>query len=316
MNTEYDIIAICGSTYDITALAHTDVVFYDSTPSRIYTTCGGSGRNAAENMARLGLRTNIISAFGTDEFSKTLIESCHKVGMDTRFCHISKGDRACLYLALLDSEGELMLAASDLSVLEAFPLKLLSQAKDYINNHSLTFVDTNLSEEALLTVARISDRDIFADTVSVAKAPRLKKILPRLTILKTNRRELSALAEIDIENDQDILRAAKIILAHGTKQLYVTLGEKGSCFIDSDGQVQWMRAFPVDVLNVTGAGDAFCGGIAYGFLHKLPPADILQLGTAMSHIALSSFDSVNVEVSEDRMLKLKEEFSALTERIG
>ncbi|MDO4565457.1 MAG: carbohydrate kinase family protein [Clostridia bacterium] len=294
-------LAIVGSTYDITGMATGDAILYDSNPSRIYGSCGGAGRNVAENMARMGIGVGLISAYGTDAFSNEMIEANLSAGMDISHCYIREGATACMYITLLDKHGELMLAAADLSLTESMEPEFFERAADYIKGFPLVFVDTNNTERSLQRIAEISKGRMFADTVSISKAARLRPILSRMDTIKTNRGELEALSGMKAERLEDIRKAAESLLEKGVKRVFVTMGKEGSCCCTGAGFFK-LRAFPAEVRSVSGAGDAFAAAVTYGTLRGFTDEEILLLGTAASRIALCSPYAVNGEMSESRLL--------------
>ena len=119
MKKHGEVLVIGGSTYDTTCVVLGDPIPRDSNPSRIYGGCGGVGRNIAENVARMGLKTALMTAFGTDSFSKELVNSCYRVGIDYSHSFVAENAGACKYTSIIDNKGELLLAASDLGLMEA-----------------------------------------------------------------------------------------------------------------------------------------------------------------------------------------------------
>lgn len=305
---EQKVLAIGGSTYDITASILGTPVPCDSNPSRIYGGAGGVGRNIAENIARMGIKTSMITAFGKDAFSDALIASCENVGMDVsqaiRFPNESSG----IYLSIMDKAGELQYAASDLTLIEKIPCSEFENRADYLRSFPFLLLEANLTEPMLRTIAAVCDAKIVCDAVSVTKAVRLRAILPRIEALKVNRMELAAVSGIEIKKAEDIDRAAEALMQAGVKRVYVTMGMEGSCCFTGQGRED-CPAYPVKVVNVTGAGDAFTAAVMYGIIHEYSDDKILRIGTAASHIALQSEKAVSEQMSEDKLLQIYEQFS-------
>lgn len=304
---EQKVLAIGGSTYDITASILGTPVPCDSNPSRIYGGAGGVGRNIAENIARMGIKTSMITAFGKDAFSDALIASCENVGMDVsqaiRFLNESSG----IYLSIMDKAGELQYAASDLTLIEKIPCSEFENRADYLRSFPYLLLDANLTEPMLKTIASLTDAKIVCDAVSVTKAVRLRAILPHIEALKVNRMELAAIADVEIKSPEDVKRAADRLLHEGVKRVFITMGMDGSCCYTESGA--WScSAFPIDVINVTGAGDAFTAAVTYGMINGYSNEDILRLGTAASHIALRSEKAVSPEMNEAALLQIYDGF--------
>jgi len=304
---ERDIVVVGGATYDITGRLLQTVNAHDSNPSQIYTSCGGVGRNIVENAARIGLVSSFITVWGTDAFSDQLRASCERAGVDISHCYIQEGISPCVYINLLDQQGELLVAASDLSAIENQPADMFAGSVEYINQHKLLCLDSNLLEDQLVAIVSHCKAAIICDTVSIAKAPRIKSILPYLYAIKTNIGELGALTGRSINSRDDIEEAGGEMLAAGLQKGFVTMGKEGACCIDRKGTV-WVEKPTVKVKSVSGAGDAFCAGIAYGILRDLSTEDTLLFSTAMSYITLENPTTVSDSLTEQRVLQLAKQF--------
>ncbi len=307
MKRQGDVLVIGGSTYDTTCVVLGKPIPNDSNPSRIYGGCGGVGRNIAENTARMGMQTALMTAFGSDAFSKELVSSCYRVGIDYSRSFVSENAGACKYISIIDSGGELLMAASDLGLMEAVGPAFFVSDISYLNSFSSLLMDANNTEEMLTAVAGAYKGRIFADAVSIKKAPRLRSILNRLDTVKVNRGELGGLTGKPVENDRQIREAAEYLLSEGVHHVFVTKGTDGACCYDGE-TVYSVPSFPVKVKNVTGAGDAFSAAVLYGSMRGYSCPDILLLGTAASHIALTSGYAVSEDMTEERLLHTFKEF--------
>lgn len=306
-----DVLAIVGSTYDITGIATcSNALLYDSNPSRVYGGAGGAGRNIGENMARMGMDTGIISSYGTDVFSLELMNACKEAGMDVSHCFVEANGTSCMYISLLDQAGELLLAAADLSLHESIDPNRIDEQADYINEFQIVYVDTNNTEEQLRHIAAVAEGRLFADTVSISKAVRLRSILGHLDTLKTNRGELEELAGMNCPTLEELKDGARALINCGVKRVFVTMGKEGSFCCTAD-EFHMIPSFPTEVKNVTGAGDAFAAALAYGSLKGFSNKELLILGTAASRIALQSPYAVNSEMSEEKLLATYDELKKL-----
>lgn len=307
MKNNCRVLVIGGANYDITAGITGSVVPADSNPARIFGSCGGVGRNIAENLARMGADAAFMTAWGDDPLSAALAESCRSVGLDISGCISIRGASAAMYMDILDSNGELLLAASDLTVLEQIPLEELAARREYISSFSHVFLDANLLPEQLETAAACADGKLFADAVSVSKAPRLESVLTKLFALKVNRAELEILSGMNARTETDMKAAAGKLISRGVKRVFITLGAEGSCCLSENGFFTF-HARKTAIESVTGAGDAFAAAIVLADMMEMNEADSLRLGTAAAELALGSPAAVSREMSRER---LKEKFNGL-----
>lgn len=306
-----EVLVIGSATYDICGHLSVDTIPGDSNPGTVSGSCGGVGRNIAENMARMGLSVSLLTTFGEDSFSAILKDSCRKCGIDYSGSFFSKDYSSNAYLSVIDKNGELLVAASDHELFENMPVEALQRNAEYIADFPNVFLDANLTDELLECAAALSKGRVFADAVSVAKAVRLKSILQKIDTLKVNRAELSAISGLPAETQEEVLTACDNLLGKGVQRIFVTMGLNGCCCADAAGYTAF-PAFPAKVVNVTGAGDAFAAGIVYSAVKDLPVKDTLRLCTAASHIALEAPCAVNERMSERSLMEVYDRFSIET----
>lgn len=295
----FEVLLIGGSVYDITAKIKGDTVPADSNPSVIYGGCGGVGRNIAVNAAKMGVKATFMTALGTDSFAHALEESCQTVGLDlSNAVRVAGG--SSIYLSILDRNGELTMAASDLALLEAVSPDAYNKAA--IAAAPIIFVDANLPEDTLKMIAETANGELYADAVSVKKGLRLRPVLNRLHTLKANRAELAAISGMPAGTLEELRAAAGAVLKKGVRRVFVTMGLDGCAVLEGSG-FDMIPAFPVAVNNVTGAGDAFSAAILFGTVKNMSSRQILRLGTAAARIALCSAEAVSRDMSPDMLMK-------------
>ena len=77
----------------------------------------------------------------------------------------------------------------------------------------------------------------------------------------------------------DLPKACAMIRDMGARCVIVTLGARGLVYLDGD-RFGRMEAFPVNVVDTTGAGDVFHGAFCYGLVAGLPLETDLALASA------------------------------------
>ena len=110
---------------------------------------GGSTRNVAECLGRLGLGSDLtfISAVGDDDKQSFIVNSLSKVGISTDSLCVKKGDRTAAFTGVLDKNGDFFCGVADMGVLEFIPKSHLDLFKFW--ESEILILDSNIGEETL-----------------------------------------------------------------------------------------------------------------------------------------------------------------------
>lgn len=278
---------------DITARCTDAARMYDSNISTVSFSHGGVGRNIVHNCALLGLDCSFISAAGTDAFADGMMNELRSLGTDIsrviRDPELSTGT----YIAFIDGNGEMIIAANDMRINEKITPRYLESCR---LEGGLNAFDANLGEDAIEYIVSLK-APCFAEPVSGPKCVKLKPFLGSIDVLKPNVYEAEALTGIDTSDEAGIIRAGMKLNEAGTGKVYITAGEKGA-YLFENGKM--LHAVPprTKVVNATGAGDAFSAGILYSLAKDLPAESSLKIACAMSSAALTAGSAVNTDISE------------------
>jgi pseudouridine kinase len=169
------VVVVGGSNLDVKARAAAPMQPGTSNPGTGAMAAGGVGRNIAENLARLGTRTLLVSAVGRDAAGEMVLAQSLAAGVELDLVH--RTDRATgTYVALLDAGGELVAAVSDMTATDELGPMQVGRARDAIAAASLLVLDGNLlpvTLAAALDVAHAAGVRAILEPVSAPKAARL-----------------------------------------------------------------------------------------------------------------------------------------------
>jgi pseudouridine kinase len=296
------VVVVGGANTDIAGFTERPLVQRDSNPGHVRVSAGGVGRNIAENLARLGVPTYLVAAFGEGHDARALVEACREAGVDVVEVP-APGVPASRYLAILDDAGDLALAVNDMRATESLTSEALDAHAPLLAGAAAIVLDANLAAEALGSLAgRFADVPLVLDCVSVPKVSRARSILGALWAVKANMAEAQALSGEDAASP---LEAAHGCVRAGAARAFVTAGPDGAGWVTPEGEGTFTPP-PLDVVNATGAGDAFTAGLVYALLAGLDARQAALFGSAMSRLALGSEQTVSPEISEERALQTME----------
>lgn len=297
------VIVIGGANADIKGRSSGTYIAGTSNPGDVAMSVGGVGRNIAENLARLGIETALLTVLGDDANGWLIRAQTEAAGVDLSLT-LTGPAATGTYLAVLDNRGELQGAINDMRNIEWLAPGHLETAKDRFATVGMLVADCNISAECLSWLSAFAARrniPLLIEPVSVPKARKLltfERTAPVYAVTP-NRQQLEALA-----GEQDIASAIARLHALGFANVIVHRGGQGA--IASDGT----RRYALDAIatsgiaDVTGAGDAAVSGLVCGLLDGLPLPEAARLGQAAAAIKLGSRQSVAPELSRDRVLQL------------
>ena len=141
-------VVIGGANVDLKARSARRATSATSNPGHASMAPGGVGRNIAENLARLGDRVHLVSIVGRDALGDNLLE--HTAAAGVRIEHVARTDQPTgTYTAVLDVDGELLVAIADMEATAELGPEQLHAARDVIATAGVLVLDGNLSREAL-----------------------------------------------------------------------------------------------------------------------------------------------------------------------
>lgn len=281
------VVAIGGANLDIHGRPAAPIRESDSNPGSVHSSPGGVARNVAENLARLGVDCRLVSAVGHDQPGDMLIRLGRAAGIDMR--HVLRSDRGptSTYVSVLDENGELQLAISDMRVVDELGPEQLQGLEAMLKQAALIVLDTNLGEAALAWLTdTLRDRTIFVDTVSGTKASRIRPYLQAVHTLAPSAREAESLTGLPARTARQLPRVAQWCHDRGVERVFVTLGKRGVFYSSAESQGIVPPLANRRKSNTGGAGDAFLAGLAYSWLERLGLEASLRFGLAAASITL------------------------------
>ncbi len=235
---------------------------------KLHKCAGGSAANLCVALARLGQDSRFIGRVGDDPLGHFLIDNFRKEKVDIGQLQIDEKVGTGLQFIAITRDGERTMygfrgANIYLSVDEINMDCVKSSRVLHISGYALLSDPQRKTTIKILKVARGAGALVSLD-VGVLPATRATNrvcsILRSVDILFLGEREASALV-----GTKKPEKAAKDLLKFGPKIVALKLGRKG-CFILTDRERVRSPAFPIKVVDTTGAGDAFDAGFLTGVI--------------------------------------------------
>lgn len=310
LREEQMVLVIGGSTLDLKCRSGAALQLGTSNPGMTSRSAGGVGRNIADNLARLGTQTTLITVIGQDADGDYLMQESRAAGV--QLAHVIRASQPTgRYVAILDNTGEMAVAIADMTAMEALRPEHLHPARDLMRQASLVILDGNLPPDALrfaLESAATAGVAVLLDPVSTPKATRLAPLLEAhrpVQTLTPNLSELEAITGQRLSGDDDLCRAAASLHDRGVSQVWVRMGDRGSLLSEAGGaggiRQTLMPAEPHidgnEVVDVTGAGDSALAAFAHALLQGHDPIQAARFGHAAAAFTIRSPETVRADMS-------------------
>lgn len=293
---ETRIAVIGGANVDLSATLSDAFIAADSNPGHIEVGYGGVARNIAHNLALLGTKAQLLTIFGGDLFGGLLHDYCKQQGIDIHLSEKITPLRSGLYLCINNHGGEMIAAVADTESIREITPEWLAKRIGEINQSDFIVMDTNISEDSIRYLMENSTAPLFIDGVSTTKAHRVvnalrKCKLPYLHTLKLNLKEALAVTETATYSE-----AAQRLLDMGVAHVYLTLGGEG--VYCRNAAEEWLfPALPGEIVNTTGAGDAFLAGVVFAHAKGIGFPQTAQYGLMAARATLLSPKAVNPDIA-------------------
>lgn len=264
-------------------------------------TCGGSAANTIVGLARLGCKVGFIGKVANDREGKMLLEDFHKESVDTKGIIKTKTGRSGTVMGFIDEKGERALYV-DPGVNDTIEFEEINKKYAYETKilHITSFVGEKSFEaqkrlvESLPKNVKISldPGELYARKGLKALSP----ILDRSFVLMPNAKEIALLT-----GEKDYMAGAETLLKMGAKIVAVKLGSRG-CYVTDGKEKHHIEAFKVQVVDTTGAGDAFCAGFLYGLINGKP---LYECGKIGNFVASKCITKMGARAGLPRLDELK-----------
>ncbi|RMG90883.1 MAG: ribokinase [Chloroflexi bacterium] len=276
-----------------------------SNPARIRVTRGGTARNVAENLGRLGADVILLSAVGNDRTGERLIQQTAEANVNVDYVLTVEGQNTGAYIAILEADGSLSVALDDVRVMEHITANYLYRHRKLFRDATMIMMDGSLSPKAMEMVVRLSTQyqvPLCADPSSTRLAYKLRPYLHKLHLVVPNEVEAAALCETEfIGHDPDrSLELARQLVHIGVNNVVITLADFGIDYATSD-ETGYIPARYSEMVDSTGTGDAVTAAIIFGMINDMSPPEAIRLGAAAAGLTLQTAETVVPNLSLDML---------------
>jgi ribokinase len=243
--------------------------------------CGGSAANTVVGLARLGCKVGYIGKVGCDREGDILIQDFGNEGVNTAGVVRAGQGKSGSVMGFVDKKGSRALyinsGVNDNITLDEVNARYAAQAR-FLHLTSFVGDESFRTQKKLLDVIPESTKVSFDPGALYAQRSlvALEPIIRKTYVLMPNALELTLLT-----GEIAYSKGADAMISRGIKIVAVKLGSEG-CYVTDGNERHVIEPFKVDVVDTTGAGDAFCAGFLYGLING---KSLLECGNMGNFVA-------------------------------
>ncbi|HET7771849.1 MAG TPA: ribokinase [Chloroflexota bacterium] len=225
---------------------------------------GGKGANQAVAAARAGAQVEMIGRLGSDSFGQEIATALEEERIRLR--HVVRDPQEGTGVAgiVVGADG-----ANSIVVVPRANMKLseadVRKARGAIAAADVLLLQLEVPLEASLAAAKIARQAGVKVVLNPAPARDLPDALYAVVdVLTPNETETRFLTGVTATTTEGAAEAARVLRERGVKTVLLTLGERGALLLEEGQRPREIPTYPVEVVDTTAAGDAFCGALAVG----------------------------------------------------
>lgn len=252
----------------------------ETLPSTSVTThFGGKGANQAVMAGQLGAEVYFVGAVGEDDNGTLAIENFQQNNVKTLFIE-RKGvtGQAIIQVAQSGENAIILVPGANYSITP----QQLDNVCDCVESADILLLQLEIPMPTIEKAIALATKSGTRIILNPAPArPLTDEVLQRVAVLTPNETELASLTGFSITSEDSLKQACQQLLHKGVEAVVVTLGSKGSFYMTNEIS-GYVSAQVVEVVDTTGAGDAFNGALAVALGDQQPLQEAIEYATKIA----------------------------------
>lgn len=260
---------------------------------------GGVGRNVAENLSQLGIQTAMITGSDKTAMGKEITDHLLSLGVTLPYMKFRESQVIGIWLAIINEHGELSGSISQMPDLTLMESIIDEHGSSIIENsdHIVLVLDLNHSiTTKILRLAHELNKPVYGIPANLSVVTNHPEILHGLSCFICNNYEMdlftsSEFSTASLEEQQSMLK--EFVHQVELHSMIVTLGQQGSISYDAaSGEIGHQPVFPVELVDSSGAGDAFFSGAIAAFVKGASATEASLCGNRVASWTITQKESI------------------------
>ncbi|MGA2323478.1 MAG: PfkB family carbohydrate kinase [Sedimentisphaerales bacterium] len=306
-------VVVVGSAYVDLAIkcAETPTAGQTTTGTALSLTATGPGVNQAIEAALCGCEVHLVSKISNCPLGATIKAILEQYEVNTKYIFTAQAKNTGVILTLVDTKGENTCVQYDgaNSALVPADIELAERA---IAEADVCLIHARLPKEAVvkaISIAKLHGKKVIFDPAGVLgpSSPGVETSLPAeyfsVDVMIPNLYEASLISEHSSANIRTAKMVGSDLVARGAAAAVITMGRRGCMVVDRDN-ADHIPAYPINLVDHTGTGDAFAGALAAALAVGDDLRKAVRFASAAGALACTKFGSVDAMPVKSEIIEL------------
>ena len=291
-------IVVVGNVFvDIKGFPDNQYIPTGRNAGRVETVHGGVGRNVAEDIANLELRPRFVSMVDDTAQGQEVVRKLENHKTDVDYV-IAVPDGMGIWLVVFDNGGDVAGSISKRPKMEPMAKLLEEKGDEIFKDADSIIIEIDMEKDVVkktFEYAAKYNKKVFAVVGNMSIATQRRDFLQSIDCFVCNILEAGILFVEDFSGltpEQMSKVLSEKVISAKIPSMVVTMGGHGSVWADIHGNYGVQPAKAVQVKDTTGAGDAFCAGVAVGLTYGKSLAEAAEIGTKLASSVITISENV------------------------
>lgn len=291
-------IVVIGDVFiDVKGYSTSPYIPYGRNAGTVVQIHGGVGRNVVEDIANVELEPTFVSAVDDDGMGEDVIRKLNRHKVNTQYMKKVENGMGT-WLAVFDHEGDVVGSISKRPDHKWIEQILDEHGDEIFKDADSVAIEIDLDKDIVkktFAYAEKYNKKVYALVSNMSIAIERRDFLRKTECFVCNQQEAGILFSEDYENVSpedlaDIL--LERIRSATISKMVVTMGDKGAVYADENGDKGVYPALKIDVIDTTGAGDAFFSGVCIGLTYGKTLREACAIGTRLSSTVICTSENI------------------------
>ncbi|RGO24605.1 carbohydrate kinase family protein [Dorea sp. OM02-2LB] len=258
---------------------------------------GGVGRNVVEDIANLELKPTFVGLVDDDAMGEEVIRKLNRHKVDTRYMKKLPNGMGT-WLAIFDNNGDVVASVSKRPDHDPVQYILEEKGDEIFKAADSIAIEIDTAREIVkktFALAEKYQKKVYAMVSNMSIAVERRDFLRKTECFVCNEQEAGILFSEDYSEttpEQMAELLAERVKTARIPKMIVTMGEQGAVYADQEGNYGVRPPMKVDVVDTTGAGDAFFAGVCAGLTYGKNLEEACAIGTRLSSAVICTSENI------------------------